>query len=83
MVLLIDSLDVEGKKTLVIVLPIIGLVLSHVTFGLRVWVKKTTLGHLQKEDWFMFAALMMSYSFVACEFYGKSFYVTYGCMIAC
>ena len=67
----LDHLDVEGKREFVISMVIIGLFLSHATFAGRIWAKISYSGKLHAEDWFMAAALLMTYSFAVCEFYGN------------
>lgn len=70
MTLELDNLGVSGKRTLVMVSTIVLLVLSHVSYGLRLLAKKTTAGRLQLEDWLMGGALLFSYGTAVCQFYG-------------
>jgi hypothetical protein len=69
----IDNLGVSGKKTLVMVSTIVLLVLSHLSYGLRLLARKTTAGRLQLEDWLMAGALLFSYGTAVCQFYGDCF----------
>jgi hypothetical protein len=66
-----DHLDTSGKKALVIALTTLGIILSHLTTALRVYAKKISIGHLQKEDWFMCAALLATYPNMVMEFWGE------------
>lgn len=67
----LDTFDVAGKKRLIIVAVIVGAVLSHVTCICRVMAKMISVGRLYSEDWFMLAALLMSYGIIFAEIYGK------------
>jgi hypothetical protein len=71
MVLELDNLGVEGKRTLVLVSTIVLLVISHLSYGLRLVARKTTAGRLQWEDWLMGGALLFSYGTAVCQFYGN------------
>ena len=71
MTLELDNLGVSGKRTLVLVSTIVLLVLSHISYGLRLLAKKTTSGRLQWEDWLMGGALLFSYGIAVCQFYGN------------
>jgi hypothetical protein len=70
MALELDNMGVSGKRSLVLVSTIVLLVLSHASYGLRLWAKKTTAGRLQLEDWLMGGALFFSYGTAVCQFYG-------------
>jgi hypothetical protein len=70
MTLELDNLGVNGKRTLVMVSTIVLLALSHVSYGLRLWARKSTTGRFQLEDWLMGGALFFSYGTAVCQFYG-------------
>ncbi|KAM3070163.1 hypothetical protein ACMFMG_003799 [Clarireedia jacksonii] len=65
-----DHLNTSGKKALIISLTTVGIILSHLTTILRVYAKKVSIGHLQKEDWVMCAALIATYPNMIMEFWG-------------
>ena len=68
---MLDDLSVEGRRTFLIVSLTLGMVVSNVTFGLRLWAKKLSGGGVNKEDAFMGVALLLSYVFVICQSYSK------------
>ncbi|KAM3084097.1 hypothetical protein ACMFMG_001797 [Clarireedia jacksonii] len=68
----LDNLDVKGKRTLVLVTAILMIVLSHVSYVLRLLAKRQTLARIQAEDWMMGFALIFSYGSLVCQFYGLS-----------
>ncbi|PQE32665.1 integral membrane protein [Rutstroemia sp. NJR-2017a WRK4] len=65
----LDNLDVKGKRTLVIVTAILMIVLSHVSYVLRLLAKRQTVARIQAEDWLMGLALLFSYGSLVCQFY--------------
>jgi hypothetical protein len=67
----IDSLGPDGKRRMVIATTVVGLVFSIVTFVLRVWVRSSVAGRLYREDWVMAVALLLSFGFAICNFYGE------------
>ncbi|PQE22977.1 integral membrane protein [Rutstroemia sp. NJR-2017a BBW] len=66
----LDNLDVKGKRTLVVVTAILMIVLSHVSYVLRLLAKRQTVARIQAEDWLMGLALLFSYGSLVCQFYG-------------
>jgi hypothetical protein len=69
----LDNLDVKGKRTLVVVTAILMIVLSHVSYVLRLMAKRQTVARIQAEDWLMGLALFFSYGSLVCQFYGMDF----------
>jgi hypothetical protein len=68
----LDNLDVKGKRTLVVVTAILMIVLSHVSYVLRLLAKRQTVARIQAEDWLMGLALLFSYGSLVCQFYGTN-----------
>ncbi|KAF7956131.1 hypothetical protein EAE96_005051 [Botrytis aclada] len=68
----LDDLGVQGKRSLVLVSTIFLLVLSIVSFVLRIFAKLYTVARIQYEDWFMGVALLFSLGTPICELYGLS-----------
>ena len=70
MVVQLDNFTPDQKRVYVIATCTIGLVLSNVTFALRVWAKLITIKKVHLEDWVMLVGLLLSYAVAVCMFYG-------------
>ncbi|KAM7190213.1 hypothetical protein V8F20_009835 [Naviculisporaceae sp. PSN 640] len=66
----LDNFSTEQKRHYVAATVAIGLVLSNVSFVLRVWARLVTVKKLGLEDWFMLAGLLLSYATAVCLIYG-------------
>jgi len=68
----LDNFNTPQKKEYVVATVTIGLILSNVSFALRVWARLVTIKTLRGEDWFMFSGLLLSYATAVCLLYGKN-----------
>ena len=79
MVVQLDNFSPDQKRIYVITTCTIGLVLSNVTFALRVWAKLITIKKIHLEDWVMLVGLLLSYAVAVCMFYGTDFHAFHSC----
>lgn len=66
----LDDLDVQGKRSFVLVSTILLLIISILSFVLRIFANLYTVARIQSEDWFMGVALSFSLGTPVFELYG-------------
>ncbi|KAK3935108.1 hypothetical protein QBC46DRAFT_424080 [Diplogelasinospora grovesii] len=66
----LDNFTSHQRQEYVLAAVVIGLVLSNLSFALRVWARILIIKNLRAEDWWMLAGLLLSYATAGCMLYG-------------
>ncbi len=66
----LDNFTTEEKKRYVAASVAVGALISTVSFVLRIWARALAVRKLHREDWFMCAAMLLSYCVGGCLIWG-------------